>query len=227
MAKEHAAGGGLAHNGKAATRDVLKRPKLSPDERVARNRGLLQQYGSHIVVPRSVECRIMIQMVYPLNKAIPRLRRDLGVTRTVAEVASILEPIMQWGKRATEWLRVSGGELILMSPAAGESSAERERLVKDSRAHVIVPQTDEVKQVLEQAIRMDRVLVYLRMASIEQLREDTRLLEAFALVRSLDEAVQSVCASVGVPYFSPKDMKPRKSDEPSGALTVVSRTAVS
>jgi len=166
-------------------------------------------------------------MVYPLNKAIPRLRRDLGMTRAVADVALILEPIIQWIHRATNWLRISGGELILMSPAAGESATERERLVRDPRAHVIVPQTDEVKQVLEQAIRMDRVLVYLRMASFEQLREDTRLSEALALVRALDEAVQSVCASVNVKYFSPKDMKPRESQTPSGSLTAVSRAAVS
>ncbi len=191
---------------------TAKRPKMSPDERVARNRQLLQQYGSQIVVPRSVECRLLIQMVYPLNKAIPRLRRDLGVTRTVAEVGAILEPIFQWAKRATDWLRVSGGELILMAPTSGESSGERERLVGNPRAYVIVPQTEEVRQVLEQAIRMDRVLVYLRMATMEQLREETRLQEAFELVRTLDLAVQSVCASVGVKYFSPKGMQPRTTE---------------
>jgi hypothetical protein len=159
-------------------------------------------------------------MVYPLNKAIPRLRRDLGVTRTVAEVGAILDPIFVWAKRATDWLRISGGEMILMAPTTGESSGERERLVGNPRAHVIVPQTEEVRQVLVQAIRIDRVLVYLRMASMEQLREETRLQEAFELVRTLDVAVQSVCATVGVKYFSPKDMQPRSARGSSASLSV-------
>jgi len=215
MVRAQTDSGDGSHNGHAA-----KRPKMSPDERVARNRQLLQQYGSQIIIPRSVECRLLIQMVYPLNKAIPRLRRDLGVTRTVAEVGTILEPIFQWAKRATDWLRVSGGELILMAPTTGESSGERERLVGNPRAHVIVPQTEEVRQVLEQAIRMDRVLVYLRMATMEQLREETRLQEAFELVRTLDLAVQSVCAAVGVKYFSPKGMHPRTTEGASASLPV-------
>jgi len=192
---------------------------MSADERVAHNRKLLQQYGSHIIVPRSAECRILLQMVYPLNTAIPFLRRDLGVKRAVSEVLAILSPVTDWVKRVTDWLRVSGGELILMAPTAGESPGERERLVNNPRAHVIVPQTDEVRQVLEQAIRMDRVLVYLRMADMDQLREEPRLSEAFALVRELDEVVEKVCASVGVQYFSPKDMRRPTAEVPGDGLS--------
>jgi hypothetical protein len=193
---------------------------MTADERVAHNRKLLQQYGSHIIVPHSAEGRILIQMVYPLNKAIPWLRRDLGVRRTVAEVTAILDPIIQWAKDASEWLRRSGGEMILMTPTAGEMAGERERMVTNPRAHVIVPQTEEVRHVLEQAIRMDRVLVCLRMSSLEQLREEPRLAEAFALVRALDRAVQGVCDSVGVKYFSPKDMRQRELRDAEAFLSI-------
>lgn len=215
-------GGGSATttNGAHANGQPLKRPRMTADERVEHNRRLLQQYGSHIIVPRTAEGRILIQMVYPLNKAIPWLRRDLGVRRTVAEVTEILDPIIQWAKNASEWLRRSGGEMILMTPAAGEMAGEREHLVKNPRAHVIVPQTLEVRQVLEQAIRMDRVLVCLRTASLDELSEEPRLTEAFELVRALDRAVESVCASVGAKYFSPKDMRQRVLRDADAVLPV-------
>jgi len=214
------AGTAVTTNGAHGNGQPPKRPRLTSDERVAQNRKLLQQYGSHIIVPHSAEGRILIQMVYPLNKAIPWLRRDLQVRRTVAEVMAILKPIMDWTVEASEWLRRSGGEMILMTPTAGEMAGERERMVTNPRAHVIVPQTPEVRRVLEQAIRMDRVLVCLRMSSLEQLREEPRLAEAFELVRSLDRAVQSVCVSVGVKYFSPKDVHRRRSRDAEDFLPI-------
>lgn len=184
-----------------------KRKKKTPEERIALNRELLQQYGSLIVLPRSFEGRILIRMVYPLNKAIPRLRRDLGVTRTVAEVLALLEPIQTWTKQAAEWLRASGGELVLLTPALGESLDERKRMVADPRAHVVVPQTAEVREVVEQIIRMDRVLVVLRTISMEQLRSDSRLSEALRLVRELDRVVRGVCVTVDVDYYEPRELR--------------------
>jgi hypothetical protein len=191
---------------------------MSPDERVALNQELLQQYGSQIFVPRAAESRILIRMVYPLNKAIPRLRRDLGVTRTIADVAAILDPVLSWVKEAADWLRQSGGDLILMTPALGESTDERKRMAKNPRAHVIVPQTEEVRQVLEQIMRMDRVLVMLRMISMEQLRDEPRLGQAFELVRGLDEAVRRVCDAVRVEYFEPRELRGREPLAPRTGL---------
>jgi len=80
-------------------------------------------------------------------------------------------------------------------------------MVADPRSHVVVPQTDEVRAVVEQIIRIDRVLVVLRTISMEQLRSDSRLSEALRLVRELDRVVRGVCVTVDVDYYEPRELR--------------------
>lgn len=180
------------------------RQRMTYEERCARNLELLQQYNSQIIVPRSSEVRLMIRMVYPLNKAVAKLRRLVGMPLTVSEVLRALEPLKAWQEQATAWLRASGGDFILTADILGNSAAERSELVRHRDAHVIVPNADEAKHVVETLIRMDKVLVMLRLVSLETIESDGRLKDALALVEGLDWAVGQLCQSTRMDYQSPK-----------------------
>lgn len=180
------------------------RQRMTYEERCARNLELLQQYNSQIIVPRSSEVRLMIRMVYPLNKAVAKLRRLVGMPLTVSEVLRALEPLKAWQEQATAWLRASGGDFILTADILGNSAAERSELVRHRDAHVIVPNADEAKHVVETLIRMDKVLVMLRLVSLETIENDGRLKDALELVERLDWAVGQLCQSTRMDYQSPK-----------------------
>ena len=211
---------GAPQNGQPA-----RRPRLSPQERSEQNLRLLQQYGSQVLIPRSTESLVMIRMVYPLNKAIAKLRRSVGMSMSVSEVIAALDPIQAWIKAVSEWLKLTGGDLILTPSVFAESPQDRQAMAKRSNAHVIVPQTEEVKEVVEQIIRIDRVLVVLRTVNLHDLQNDTRLTRATELVRQLNEAVGRVCESANVNYVEPRELlkKPPKDDaraERRGATSV-------
>lgn len=199
---------GVPHNGQ-------RRPRLSPQERSEQNLRLLQQYGSQVLIPRSTESWVMIRMVYPLNKAIAKLRRSVGMSMSVSEVIAAIEPIQAWVKAVSEWLKLTGGDLILTPTVFAESPQDRQAMAKRSNAHVIVPQTEEVKEVVDHIIRMDRVLVVLRTVNLHDLQNDTRLTRATDLVRQLNEAVGRVCESANVKYVEPRELlkKPPKAEE--------------
>jgi hypothetical protein len=183
-----------------------KRPPLSQEERLSRNVERLQQYGSQVVVPRAPETRVMIRMVYPLNKALAKLRRLVGMPLSVAAVMRAIQPIRDWQERATVWLKESGGDFILTAGVLGNSAAERRQLVQHRDAHVIVPQTDEARQVIETLIRMDQVLLMLRLISLDTIEKDGRLRRALELARGLNGAVAAVCESAKVEYQEPKGL---------------------
>lgn len=214
---------GTLHNGQ--TPQQSRRPRLTPQQRSEQNLRLLQQYGSQVLIPRSTESWVMIRMVYPLNKALAKLRRSVGMSMAVAEVIAAIAPIKSWVDAVSEWLKLTGGELILAETAFGDAPQDRLALAKRANAHVIVPQTEEAKAVVEQIIRMDRVLVVLRSVNLQDLQNDTRLTRATDLVRQLNEAVGRVCASANVNYVEPRELlkKPPKGDgraERRGAASV-------
>lgn len=214
---------GSPHNGQ--TQQQAHRPRLTPQERSEQNLRLLQQYGSQVLIPRSTESWVMIRMVYPLNKALSKLRRSVGMSLSVSEAITAIEPIQAWVNAVSEWLKLTGGDLILAEAAFGDSPQDRQAIAKRSNAHVIVPQTEEAKAVVEHIIRMDRVLVVLRTVNLQDLQNDTRLTHATDLVRQLNEAVGRVCASANVNYVEPKEFlkKPPKGDgraERRGAASV-------
>lgn len=198
-----------------------KRPPLSQEERLTRNMERLQQYGSQVVVPRAPETRVMIRMIYPLNKALAKLRRLVGMPLTVAAVMKAIQPIRDWQERATVWLKESGGDFILTAEVLGNSAAERRQLVQHRDAHVIVPQTDEARHVIETLIRMDQVLLMLRLISLDTIEKDGRLRHALELARGLNDAVAAVCASAKVDYQEPKGLHrtadPAESDKENQA----------
>ena len=180
--------------------------RLSPQERSEQNIRLLQQYGSQVLIPRSTESWVLIRMVYPLNKAIAKLRRSVGMSAPVSEVIAAIEPIQAWLKAVSEWLKLTGGELILAPTVFADSPQDRQAMAKRPNAHVIVPKTEEVRAVVEQIIRMDRVLVVLRTVNLQDLQNDTRLTRAMELVRELNLAVGRVCESANVKYVEPRDL---------------------
>src|SRR5262249_60151757 len=67
--------------------------RLSPQERSEQNLRLLQQYGSQVLIPRSTESWGLIRMGYPLNKAIAKLRRSVGLPIAGAEGVAGIGPI--------------------------------------------------------------------------------------------------------------------------------------
>ena len=200
------------HNGQ--TPQPARRPRLTPQERSEQNLRLLQQYGSQVLIPRSTESWVMIRMVYPLNKALAKLRRSVGMSMSVAEVIAAIAPIQAWVNAVSEWLKLTGGDLILAPQVFADSPQDRQAMAKRSNAHVIVPQTEEVKAVVDQIVRMDRVLVVLRTVNLQELQNDTRLTRATDLVRTLNDAVGRVCESANVKYVEPRELlkKPPNDD---------------
>ena len=211
---------GTPHNGQ--TQQQARRPRLTPQERSEQNLRLLQQYGSQVLIPRSTESWVMIRMVYPLNKALAKLRRSVGMSMSVSDVIAAIDPIQAWVNAVSEWLKLTGGELILAPTVFGDSPQDRQAMAKRSNAHVIVPQTEEVKAVVEHIVRMDRVLVVLRTVNLHDLQNDTRLTRAMELVRELNRAVGRVCESANVKYVEPRELlkKPPKVDGRRGAASV-------
>lgn len=199
----------------SASRDTRMnaRPRLSQEERRAQNLSRLQQFGSQVIVPRAPETRVMIRMVYPLNKALTKLRRLVGMPLPVSAVMKGIEPIQVWLSEVRAWLVQSGGEFIMTSRVLGNEPAERLRLANHPDAHVIVPQTEEARVVVESLIRMDQVLLMLRMVSLETIERDGRLRRALELVTGLNTAVAQVCAFAEVDYREPKGLG-RSGDQP-------------
>jgi len=195
---------GTPHNGKPPQQ--ARRPRLTPQERSEQNLRLLQQYGSQVLIPRSTEAWVLIRMVYPLNKAIAKLRRSVGMPMTVSDVIAAIEPIQTWVQAVSAWLKLTGGDLILTPMAFADSPEDRQAMAKRPSAHVIVPKTEEVRVVVEQIIRMDRVLVVLRTVNLHDLQNDTRLTRAMELVRELNVAVGRVCESARVKYLEPREL---------------------
>lgn len=193
-------------NGTSTGNGKNGRPRLSQEERRVRNQAMLQQFGSLVIVPRSAEVRVMIRMVYPLNKALSKLRRLVGMPIPVATVMKGIEPLQMWLNEVRAWLVESGGEYILTSNVLGNTSVERLRSVNHPDAHVIVPQTDEARSVLEALIRMDQVLMMLRMVDLQTIERDGRLKRAYDLLVGLNTRVAQLCACAQIDYREPKGL---------------------
>ncbi len=193
-----------------------RRARMSQEERRAQNLDRLQQYGSQVIVPRAPETRVMIRMVYPLNKALTKLRRLIGMPLSIAAVMKAIEPIQLWLTDVRAWLVQSGGEFIMTSTVLGNEPAQRMRLAQHPDAHVIIPQTDETRLVVEALIRMDQVLLMLRMVSLESIQQDGRLKQALELVQGLNAAVGQVCQSAQIDYQEPKGLR-RPEEESKGS----------
>lgn len=182
------------------------RPRLSRQERVDRNLKLLEQFGSQVIAPRSTEAWILIRMVYPLNSAVAKLRSMAGMQRTIDEVITAIQPIHDWLNHVSEWLKQTGGDLILAPQPLMDSAQDRQALARRNNAHVIVPKTEEVRKVFEQIVRIDRILIVLRALDLQDLQNHHRLERAAELVRDFNGVVERICVTARVDYRAPREL---------------------
>jgi hypothetical protein len=174
---------------------------------VARNLELLQQPEAQVLLPRTMETRILTRMLYPLNRAVSRLRSNAGMAMPVATVMVHLERLRTWVEAVTEYFKASGAELVLQSDfLVRQTLEERKRRASSRGGFVIVPQTEEVKLIVLQIMRLDEVLLNQRLASPNLLASSQGFDEVERLVRELHELTAAVCAPTRIKYEAPRQL---------------------
>lgn len=191
---------------------------LTPEERVARNLELLQQPEAQVLLPRTMETRILTRMLYPLNRAVSRLRSNAGMAMPVATVMVHLEALRGWVEDVTDYFKASGAELVLQSDfLVRQTFEERKRRASNRGGFVIVPQTEEVKLIVLQIMRLDEVLLNQRLASTNLLNSSKGFDEVERLVRKLHELTTAVCLPTRIKYQAPRQLPAKVED---GSVTV-------
>ena len=84
------------------------RGRPSPEERAEHNRERLQDPQSLLLLPRTPEGRVIVGMLFPLDKAVNRLRLSAGHSLSVSEVQGQLDRIHEWVSRGQELLKAMG-----------------------------------------------------------------------------------------------------------------------
>ena len=193
---------------------------LSPEERTARNLALLQQPEAQVLLPRTMETRLLTRMLYPLNRAVSRLRSNAGMAMPVAAVMVHLEALRAWVDAVTDYFKASGAELVLQSDfLVRQTLEERQRRATARGGFVIVPQTEEVKLIVLQIMRLDEVLLNQRLATANLLAASKGFAEVERLVRQLHELTEAVCVPTRIKYQAPRQMPAKAEDGAAVATT--------
>lgn len=195
-------------NGRAGLAGQGRRPmrgRLSPEERAEHNRERLQDPQSLLLLPRTPEGRVIVGMLFPLDKAVNRLRLSAGHSLSVSEVQGQLDRIHEWVSRGQELLKAMGVSEQDFGPAPALNYQYRLTLAGQRNARVITPRSEETKKVTRVAEKLDGVILHTRMSCDDLAQAEHLFTKIHELIRRLHELIAEFCALVELPYRTPRE----------------------
>lgn len=192
-----------APGGDGRTRPMLGR--LSHQERAEHNRVRLQDPQSVLLLPRTPEGRVVVGMLFALDKAVNRIRLSAGHSLSVGEVQRQLERVQGWVKEGQDLLKDLGvSEHDFGSPPM-LTYQYRLNLAGQRNARVITPRSEETKKVSRVAEKLDAVILHTRMSCDDFARAEHVFARVHGLIKRLHELIADFCAQVGLPYRTPRE----------------------
>jgi hypothetical protein len=201
--EEQGTNGRPALGGERRNRPFRGRP--SPEERAEHNRERLQDPQSLLLLPRTPEGRVIVGMLFPLDKAVNRLRLSAGHSLSVGEVQAQLDRIYDWVNRGQELLKAMGVSEQDFPPASVLNYQYRLTLAGQRNARVITPRSEETKKVSRVAEKLDGVILHTRMSCDDLSQAEHLFTKIHELIRRLHELIADFCAQVELPYRTPHE----------------------
>ena len=195
-------------NGRAGLAGQGRRPmrgRPSPEERAEHNRERLQDPQSLLLLPRTPEGRVIVGMLFPLDKAVNRLRLGAGHSMSVGEVQGQLDRVHQWVNTGHELLKALGVSEQDFGPAPVMNYQYRLTLAGQRNARVITPRSEETKKVSRVAEKLDGVILHTRMSYDDLSQAEHVFTKIHELIRCLHVLIADFCAQVELPYRTPRE----------------------
>ncbi len=201
--EEQGTNGRPALGGERRNRPFRGRP--SPEERAEHNRERLQDPQSLLLLPRTPEGRVIVGMLFPLDKAVNRLRLSAGHSLSVGEVQTQLDRIHEWVHLGYKLLKAMGISEQDFAPAPVLNYQYRLTLAGQRNARVITPRSEETKKVSRVAEKLDGVILHTRMSCDDLSQAEHVFTQIHELIRRLHVLIADFCAQVELPYRTPRE----------------------
>lgn len=212
-------------NGRTGPAGQGRRPmrgRPSPEERAEHNRERLQDPQSLLLLPRTPEGRVIVGMLFPLDKAVNRLRLSAGHSLSVGEVQAQLDRIHEWVHLGYELLKAMGVSEQDFAPAPVLNYQYRLTLAGQRNARVITPRSEETKKVSRVAEKLDGVILHTRMSCDDLSQAEHLFTKIHELIRCLHELIADFCGQVELPYRTPREAEDlfRERPDPDAQMPV-------
>ncbi len=216
MAPEMGGNGSRPQDGEA------KRPRMSPEDRARRNQELIRHPNSVVIVPKTIETRALTSMLYPLNRALARLRVSAGMRIPVSTVMHYLTRLSDWQESIVGLLQRFGVSLDVDGSLFLSDRMQHEAGLPN--CFVIVAQTEEIRKLGQVIIALDKLLVRVRMTSPDLTQNESFFKDVETLVMNLHNLCEEMCKETGVRYLEPRAVRRTDGSKPMVHAPSVSRT---
>ncbi|MEW6542488.1 MAG: hypothetical protein AB1411_02630 [Nitrospirota bacterium] len=171
---------------------------------------------SVIILPKTNEGFMMCRMMIALDRAVYRLRREIGSSISFDKAAVALKKVEDLGAAMKDALKKFGIHDAGVFGAQNDLEAPEVRVAFAARrnAYVFLPRTQSLRDLIYGVRHLDSAMLSCRLTSTDLSASATSLKQAIEVVKQVNDLTAELSALVGIDYDPPRRYEQLEGGEP-------------
>jgi len=187
---------------------------------VERKLRLVEDPSSIVIAPKTREGHILAKILFGFDRGVGRLRMKTGTYIKIQDAIICFRQTETMIVRFNEFTSSLGdGKGVLGVPIYGEDPSTKLALAKRPTAYVIIPRSNEGKEVANLIKRLDPALLQFRNACTDFSKTEEIFLKLIGLISDFDILTDQISSLAGTSYDHPRDLgalRKEKDDQSPG-----------
>jgi len=168
---------------------------------------LVEDPQSMVVAPKTREGHVLVRLVFGLDRAVSRIRHRAGTYINVQDAVARLKKVEEFISEFNEFVN-SFGDGRMFWGFFYETLEMKRMLARMRNTHILLPRTNEAKEIVLLVKRLDPALLQFRNTCTDFAKSEEFFRKLIDTIKKFDLLVQELSSLVNIPYDRPRDIGP-------------------
>ena len=168
---------------------------------------LVEDPQSIVIAPKTREGHVLVRLVFGLDRAVSRIRHRAGTYINVQDAVARLKKVEEFISEFNEFVN-SFGDGRMFWGFFYETLEMKRMLARMRNTHILLPRTNEAKEVVLLVKRLDPALLQFRNTCTDFAKAEELFRKLIETIKKFDLLIQELSSLVNIPYDRPRDIGP-------------------
>lgn len=168
---------------------------------------LVEDSQSIVIAPKTREGHVLVRLVFGLDRAVSRIRHRAGTYINVQDAVAHLRKVEEFISEFNDFVN-SFGDSRMFWGFFYETLEMKKMLARMRNTHILLPRTNEAKEVVLLVKRLDPALLQFRNTCTDFAKSEELFRKLIETIKKFDLLVQELSSLVNIPYDRPRDIGP-------------------
>jgi len=168
---------------------------------------LVEDSQSIVIAPKTREGHVLVRLVFGLDRAVSRIRHRAGTYINIQDAVAHLRKVEEFIGEFNDFVN-SFGDGRTFWGFFYENLEMKKMLARMRNTHILLPRTNEAKEVVLLVKRLDPALLQFRNTCTDFAKAEELFRKLIETIKKFDLLVQELSSLVNIPYDRPRDIGP-------------------